>query len=263
VSELKVLETSHVPVVSVYFAMKFSSAIFLVSTYLVCMQGCSRNSDRPASVPFSAVWVREVLIQCSIETAAGANRCTVYKGTTGDVLESGFFVLSGAGREANSADLQYAAFDGTRIYLADARYLYPVLLENYPVPFMEDRLRLLAGDEAINCGRVGRYRNARAASDCAIEAFAVYYSPRGIDSIRSTGLASNARGGVYAVDYNSRPWSFLGLPKEVQLTDGNHILVVSCPKPVRLIRQQDGTLDCMPPLLKLDSNLRPPFTGSH
>jgi hypothetical protein len=249
--------------------MRVSFVILLTSTLFVCLQSCSRNSHRPANVPPSAVSVDGVFIQCTVDREAGANRCTVYKGSTGEVLESGFFVLSGSGREANSTELRYAAFDGTRIYLADARYLYPVQLENYPMPSMESRLSVLAGDGAINCGHVGRNKSARAASDCAIEAFAhmkgfaVYYDLWAIDSARSTGLASDAQGNVYAIDYDSRPWSSAGLSKEVQLTDGNHIITVPCPKPVRLIKYQDGTLGCIPPIQKLNPNLESPSAGSH
>jgi len=233
------------------------------------MQSCSRNSYRPAKVPPSAVLVDGVFIECSIEPAAGANRCTVYKGSTGQVLESGYFLLSGSGREANNAELRYAAVDATRIYLADARYLYPVQLENYSMPSMENRLRALAGDGAINCGHVGRNKSARAASDCAIEAFAhmkaftVYYDLWAIDSARSTGLASDARGNVYAIDFNSRPWSSVGLSKGIQLTDGNHIITVACPKPVRVIKNQDGTLGCIPPIKKLKPNLESPSADTH
>jgi hypothetical protein len=250
--------------VSEQCGMRVSLVIPLISILFVYLQSCSQNSHRPANVPPSAVPVDGVFIQCTVDREAGANRCTVYKGSTGEVLESGYFVLSGSGREANNAELRYAAFDATRIYLADARYLYPVQLENYPMPSMENRLRVLAGDGAINCGHVGRNKSARAASDCAVEAFAhlkaftVYYDLWAIDSARSTGLAGDARGNVYAIDYDSRSWSSVGLSNEIELTDGNHIITVACPKPVKLIKNQDGTLGCIPLIKTLKPNLESP-----
>jgi hypothetical protein len=109
--------------------------VFLVALFL-CLLGCKRNfrPTRPATVPASAVWVDSVFIECSVETKSQANRCTIYKDGTGEVLESGLFILSGGGREATKAELKYAAFGGHVIYLQDARLLYPVPLPESSTP---------------------------------------------------------------------------------------------------------------------------------
>lgn len=214
------------------------------------MQGCAQNPNRPFDVPASAAKVDGAFIQCSVETASLANRCTVYKDTTGDVLISGLFVLSGAGREATSADLKYAAFDGTRIYLEDARALYPVLLDEGSA--MQERLRLLAGEGAIRCGRVGSGRKPEDEFDCARTAltskkpFYVYYFLQTGNSIVADGFVGDPKGGLYEVRYYNIRISPLVLPQGAQLSDGGYILTYYCPNSVKVWDSHGGNLPCFP-----------------
>jgi hypothetical protein len=122
----------------------------------ICLSGCKTTADRPANVPASAARIGGVFIDCSVEESSRANRCAVYEEGSGEVQVSRLFELSGAGREAKQAELRYMAFDGTRIWLQDARSLHPVLLVEYAVPGMAKRLAALAGKDAQNCGRVTR-----------------------------------------------------------------------------------------------------------
>src|SRR5215469_13798685 len=100
---------------------------------LIFPQGCSKWAARPANVPSSAAHVADVFVDCSVDERPRANRCTVYKDGSGDIIVSGFFELSSSGSEAMNKELTYAAFDGTRIWLQDARYLRPTSLFEYAV----------------------------------------------------------------------------------------------------------------------------------
>jgi hypothetical protein len=211
-----------------------------------CLLGCTRHPRRPANVPASAVWVDGVFIHCSVEKALLANRCTIYKDAAVEVLESGLFRLTGAGREASPEELQYAAFDGARIFLQDARQLVPFLLEEYATPALEERLRVLAGSGAINCGRVWGTQNPKASSDCALLSFQnkkPFYVQFDFE-----GLASDATGPLYGLEYHSWGWSPEKLPKSVELSDGNRLLTAPCPKPVILSKTYDGKLTCAKPI---------------
>jgi len=64
---------------------------------------------RPASVPTSAVWVDNTFVDCSVDTQARANRCTVYKDDTGEILADGLFVLNTTYEGVDKSQLHYAA----------------------------------------------------------------------------------------------------------------------------------------------------------
>jgi hypothetical protein len=99
------------------------SAVLVV--LLTCLLGCRQQYHRPANVPSSAVWVDGAFIDCSVEQQSKANRCTVYRDRTGEILADGLFVLNTSLREAHSSELRYVAFGNRLIYLADARTLVP------------------------------------------------------------------------------------------------------------------------------------------
>jgi hypothetical protein len=72
-----------------------TNSVFLLLVF--CLSGCKTAPRRPANVPASAVRIEGVFIDCSIEETSHANRCTVYKESSGEVQVSGLFALSGAG----------------------------------------------------------------------------------------------------------------------------------------------------------------------
>jgi hypothetical protein len=127
-------ETIVVVTVSNISRMKICRTKSICVLVVICLSGCKTRPHRPANVSASAVWIDGVFIECSVAEASHANRCTVYKDSSGEVQISGLFQLSGAGRKAEETELRYQAFDGSRILLQDARTLYPILLLEYAVP---------------------------------------------------------------------------------------------------------------------------------
>lgn len=152
--------------------MKVRAPNCICALALVSLLGCKGSPDRPANVPAKALWIDGVFIECSLDKTSHANRCTVYDRASGEIQVSGLFVLSGSGREAKEDELLYQAFDGTTIFLQDARTLDPILLTEHKVPDLENRLTALAGIRALNCGRALKDSQAYGISDCALEAFA-------------------------------------------------------------------------------------------
>lgn len=224
---------------------------------LICLSGCNRFHFRPNNVPHSAIWVDGIFIECSVETRAKADRCTVYKDDTGEILADGLFLLNTSHAGTDKSELKYAAFGNGAIYLSDARKLVPwVPSERDPTRrIINERLRAIAargGREVIDChdadGRPG------AVANCALQAladgrpfYAKYYW-QGIDSFGFRGFAGDADGNVYEVDYDSMGWTRLALPKEAQVLDGNHTFIMPCPKPTSLVKTEAGSLTCSRPV---------------
>jgi hypothetical protein len=219
---------------------------------LICLSGCNGLHFRPNNVPHSAVWADGTFIECSIETQAKADHCTVYKGDTGEILADGLFLLNMSGVAADESELHYAAFGNGTIYLSDARRLVLwIPSERDPThSIINGRLKELAGGgtAAIEC-RDEKDRFG-AAADCALRAFAdgrpfyAKYYRQGIDSFSFTGVAGDASGNIYEMDYDSLGWRGLTLPKEARLLDGNHTLVMPCPRPIHLAKDAVGKLTC-------------------
>jgi len=90
--------------------MKTGWPQFTLLFLIVCLLGCKEMHSRPGGVPPSAVWADNVFIDCFVETHDKANRCTVYKDTTGEILADGLFVLNSSHRAADKSELHYAAF---------------------------------------------------------------------------------------------------------------------------------------------------------
>lgn len=217
---------------------------------LVC--GCAKSPRRPPNVPETAVRTDGAFVECSIEETSHANRCTIYDDRSGAVLLAGLFVLKGAGREAQKRDLRYQAFDGTKILLQDARALEPVLLTEWAVPSsFESRLAVLAGTQAVNCGRVKPRQDPATSSDCALAAFQhkkpFYVTYDDAWRWASSGYAGNSDGDLHFVEYKVTkfPEFVRGF---VELADDNHIIFGPCPKPVTLTRTESGQLTCVKPI---------------
>jgi hypothetical protein len=226
-----------------------TNSVFLLLVF--CFSGC-KTAHRPANVPASAVRVDGVFIDCSVEESSRENRCAVYKEGSGEIQVSGLFALSGAGREAKETDLRFVAFDGTRIWLQDARFLHPVLLQEYAVPGMATQLAAFAGSDASNCGRVTRNQKPDdGASDCARRAFAdrkafyVSYDQKASDSGYTVGFAANKEGTLYFVEYLNEGWPPVPPVEGVRVSNDNRIRFGPCPKPV-LFAAHNGELTCIP-----------------
>jgi hypothetical protein len=144
------------------------------------------------------------------------------------------------------------AFDGTRIWLRDARSLHPVLLQEYAVPGMATQLAAFAGSDARNCGRVTRNQKPDAASDCARKAFAdskpfyVSYDQKAWDGGYTVGFARDTKGNLYFVEYMNEGWPLQPPSEGVRVSDDHHIRFGACPKPPALFEVRNGELTCIP-----------------
>jgi hypothetical protein len=226
-----------------------SSASLLL---FITLSGCKTAADRPANVPASAALVGGVFIACSVEESSLANRCAVFKEGSGEIQLSGLFELSGTGREAKETELRYVAFDGTRIWLPDARFLRPRLLLEYAVPGMASQLVALAGKDATNCGRVTRSQRPNAATDCACNAFAagkpfyVSYDDNELEDGYTFGYARDKNGKLSFVEYANEGWSLQPPSEGVRVSDDNRIRFGPCPVPFLFSNRENGELTCFP-----------------
>jgi hypothetical protein len=112
------------------------------------------------------------------------------------------------------------------------------------------RLRTIAGNAAVDCGFIRIWQKPDAASNCVLKVhaegkpFYVAYVDVGIDSDIAQGFAGDARGNVFKLEYDSAGTSPDGLPKNVQLSDGNHITIEPCSKRGRLRTAKSGKVTC-------------------
>jgi len=60
--------------------------------------------------------VDHTFIDCSADASSYANRCTVYKDDTGEILAEGLFALNLSQAAAKKPDLRFIAFGRRRIY---------------------------------------------------------------------------------------------------------------------------------------------------
>ncbi len=237
----------------------------LILCCLACLYGCGKYHSRPTGVPSSAAWVDGTFVVCSVEKENKANRCTVYKDDSGEILADGLFVLSSTGRAAEAAALDYAAFGQRRIYLANTGILVPFIAsERDPTNrLIHDTLVKFAApnaERAIDCGRSPTTPIADGIAACGIQAFAegkAFYLRYGFslsDRSQSYGLASDGKGHVAQVIYNSEGLLKLAFPKRSQFIGDGHVAVTPCPKPVALAKSQTGELACALPPVKQDSS---------
>ncbi len=104
------------------------------------------------------------------------------------------------------------------------------------------RLIELAGDGAVDCGHVLLHGSSEKANSCARKAvrnktpFYISYELQGIDSWVAAGLARDSRGNLYELQFDSMGMSLSGQEKRngMTLSDGNHIAIMVCPKPLQL-----------------------------
>ncbi len=109
--------------------MKSRKLILIALASCIFPSGCDRFHRRPENVPSSAVWIDGAFIDCTVAEHSNANRCTVFKDKTGEVLAEGLFVLDSSLGAATKADLRYAGFRDKTILLEDAR-TFPQLAQD-------------------------------------------------------------------------------------------------------------------------------------
>jgi len=112
---------------------------------------------------------------------------------------------------------------------------------------MERGSRKLAGPDAIDCGRVGIYKDPKSATDCALSAFngnkpfRVLYDFWNIDSAVAAGVLRTPAGKVYGVIFDS---AGMRNSSEEEL---RYFIATPCPDPVHVFVTKNGHLNCFPP----------------
>jgi len=137
---------------------------------------------------------------------------------------------------------------------AMATGLYSQWREAAPI---RNRLKVLAGGNAVNCGTVNPWTDPKSSSDCVLKAFenrkpffALYNTQEvSIDSRFIDGLAGDKLGNLYDVEFSSMGWSTQGLTGQDQLVDGGYILVEPCPKPIMLSPSIYKGMTCIPRIM--------------
>jgi hypothetical protein len=117
------------------------------------------------------------------------------------------------------------------------------------------------GGEPIDCGSTTTNSPESKVSVCGKAAFEnrkpfyiLYSSVSGAFKF-AYGLAGDALGNLYEVEYDSRGLLHLGLGKKSQVFDDNRISVTTCVKPIRLGSTQQGLLACITPVNEQESQL--------
>lgn len=111
---------------------------------------------------------------------------------------------------------------------------------------LKPRLKVLAGRDAINCGRASLSSlKATDVSDCALQAYAsrkrfyARYDLESFDTVDTLGFAFDGRK-VSAVIWQR----MIGGAKQT-------LVVKDCPLPITLTKTRSGRLDCFPAEIKL------------
>jgi hypothetical protein len=119
-----------------------------------------------------------------------------------------------------------------------------------------------SGGKPVDCGSTGMNRLDGKVSLCAKAAFEdrkpfyVLYSGTTSGFFRfAYGLAGDAAGNIYEVEYDSRGLLRFGLGKKSQVYDDNRIRVTNCLKPVLLGSTQERLLACITPVNEQESQL--------
>jgi hypothetical protein len=139
--------------------------------------------------------------------------------------------------------------------------LYSQWREAAPI---RNRLAVLAGQGATDCGHVRPRTDRKPSSECVLKsfenhrAFYVLYDTQEfhIDSHIIGGLVGDKSGNLYDVEFSSRGWSTEGLSSGTQLLDGGHIFVEPCSKPITLSKSFDKGLTCIPRMMDRPSDAK-------
>ena len=114
---------------------------------------------------------------------------------------------------------------------------------------MNNRLRILAGPRATDCGHVKVGQSPSLATQCVMRSFAsrkpffVRYDLAGIDSEVSGGLVGQSNG-VLTIVFDSFGTSPDGLPSGSTFADDHYNIILPCPKPVALHITSTGKVSC-------------------
>jgi hypothetical protein len=235
---------------SVYWSKSMCLCLF------VFFVGCKGMHSRPSSVPHSAVWVDGTFVDCSADMQSKANRCSVYKDDSGEILAEGLFVLGTTDKGADNSELHFVAFGEQGIYLDDLKILRQRTATDRDPSHrvFDERLKTIAskgGTNALDCGEWTATGDADTVTECALAAFehkkpfyVRYYEP-GNAHFSYNGIASDSDRNFYGAFYSSGRTVWMGgAGKDGQILDGNHTLILPCPKPPALTKTRTGILTC-------------------
>lgn len=238
--------------------MRAYNSALLFPLLAVSLLGCDATHPRPSNVPLTAVWADHAFIDCSAGTSSNANRCTVYKDDTGEILAEGLFRLNSSHSAAAKSDLRYIAFGKRQIYLENATWLVEEAATDRDPSYriVDEELKKLAssgGPEApINCNGSDSLSTVDAMGECATKAFIEshpffvrYYQPMP-NSFGYRAFAGNDSRHIYFVEWYS--YEFPIGDRAGSGFDGGHGLISPCPVPARLVKMNNGELTCAIPL---------------
>jgi hypothetical protein len=106
-----------------------------------------------------------------------------------------------------------------------------------PGRILDNRMHMIAGENALDCGRVKLNSDPNPSLSCLHKAiskrrpFFVRFDVAGTDSVLSDGFAGDDSGKVYSVRFDSLGW--VPAP-DVEIVDDKRDAVEICPKPVRI-----------------------------
>lgn len=236
------------------------------------LAGCRNFHWRPNNVPSSAVWVDGTFVTCDVDASMKADRCTVFEEKTGTILVDGLFVLDSSKREASKTELHYVAVKDRTIFLADARTLSLMLASdrdpsNSRITESLKSISASGAAQPINCGKSPTNEPDEKTVDCALNAFEKrtpfyirFYVP-GMAFDYSYGLAGDSKGKVSEVVYNGRGINKLSLSKKTQLSGDSRLAIMPCPKPVSLMKTEEGTVACALPVVEQELPRKPVETS--
>lgn len=112
------------------------------------------------------------------------------------------------------------------------------------------------GGQVVNCGFTGMNHPDNSVTECGQSAFRQHrpfllgYEYRVWDEPVQSGygLAGDATGNVFAVNYHDRGFPPIALNRHMQLIDDNHNRVTECIKPITLDTTPRGLLGCVTPI---------------
>jgi len=138
--------------------------------------------------------------------------------------------------------------------------LYSQWRETTPI---RNRLAVMAGQGAINCGHVTPRTDPGPSSKCVFASFDnhrpfyVLYDTQEIriDSYFIDGLAGDSAGNLYDVEFSSMGWSTEGPSDRTQLLDRGHVFVEPCSKPITLRKSIYKGLTCIPRIMERPSEI--------
>lgn len=115
---------------------------------------------------------------------------------------------------------------------------------------LDNRLRVIAGPGARDCGQLPLRSNSKVPANCARNAikarqpFYVRFDESGTDSDIASAMAGDARGNVFLVDFDSMGIDSDWLPLGATMPDGFHTKVIPCSQPVKVRVTRSHELTC-------------------